>query len=38
MIHEYIKTEINSTYGGTEVRGSNVLDLDVVVRMNILLP
>ena len=37
MILEYIKTEIKSTYGGTEVLGSNLLDLDMVVRMNILL-
>ncbi len=36
MIHEYVKTEIKSTYGGTEVLGSNLLDLEMVVRMNIL--
>ena len=38
MIHDYIKTEINSTYGGTEVPGSNLLDLEMLLRMKILLP
>ena len=36
MIHEYIKTDISSTYEGTEVIESNLLDKDMLVCMNIL--